>query len=29
MFRRTFTEPGTYALYCRFHPYMVMDLQAE
>jgi plastocyanin len=25
-FRRTFTEPGTYAIYCRFHPYMVFGL---
>jgi plastocyanin len=26
-FRRTFTEPGTYAIYCRFHPYMVFGLE--
>ncbi|BCZ89829.1 hypothetical protein TthAA37_16830 [Thermus thermophilus] len=29
VFRYTFTEPGAYALYCRFHPYMTMDLQVE
>lgn len=27
VFRHTFTEPGAYTLYCRFHPYMVMDLR--
>jgi len=26
-FRRTFTEPGTYAIYCRFHLYMVFGLE--
>ena len=26
-FRRTFTEPGTYAIYCQFHPYMVFGLE--
>ena len=26
-FRRTFTEPGTYAIYCRFHPNMVFGLE--
>jgi len=26
-FRRTFTEPGTYAIYCRIHPYMVFSLE--
>ncbi|MGC8968830.1 MAG: cupredoxin domain-containing protein [Thermus sp.] len=26
-FRRTFTEPGSYAIYCALHPYMVFSLE--
>lgn len=28
-FRYTFTEPGTYALYCRIHPYMAFSLEVN
>ncbi|WP_117238177.1 cupredoxin domain-containing protein [Thermus sediminis] len=28
-FRRTFTEPGIYAIYGRIHPYMVFSLEVE